>query len=50
MIASVMGTHETKPLLSKYGTYNIVKARFWPWVSGKVLETFQVFAFSLGGV
>jgi len=28
------------PLWSEYGTYKIVKARFWPGLSGQVLTTF----------
>ena len=27
-----------EPISSKYGTHQIVKARFWPWLSGKILR------------
>ena len=27
--------YDGSPLSSKYGTYTTVKARFWPWLSGK---------------
>jgi len=30
-------------LLSEHGTHKTVKARFRPWLSGKVLEPFDVF-------
>ena len=29
-------------LSSEYGTRKTAKARFWPWLSGKVRKTFQV--------
>ena len=34
-------------LSSEYGTRKTVKARFGPWLSGKVDRTFQVALFSL---
>jgi len=30
----------TTAISSEYGTYKTVKASFWPWLTGKVLETF----------
>jgi len=33
-----------RPLLREYGTYKTVKARFWPWLSGK--ETLKHFTLS----
>ena len=30
------------PMLSEHGTYKTVKARLWPWFSGKILEIFSV--------
>jgi len=29
-----------QPLPSEYGTIQTVKARFWPWLPGKVLKIF----------
>ena len=31
------------PLSSEYGTHKTVKARFWPWLSGKSLMPFELF-------
>jgi len=28
--------------LSEYGTHRAVKVGFWPWLSGEVVETFQI--------
>ena len=36
------------PLSSEYGTHKPVKVRFWPWLSGKGLQIFQVVPSSLG--
>jgi len=38
----------SNPLSSEYGTNKTVKARFWPWLSGKVLQPFEVAPVSLG--
>ena len=39
------------PLSREHGTCKTVKASFWPCLSGKVVQTFQVVSFSLvGGV
>jgi hypothetical protein len=33
------GSPVSQPLSSEYGTYKTVKARFWHWISGRVLKT-----------
>ena len=37
-----------RPLSRECGTHKTVKAMFWPWLSGKLLKTFQGVPSSLG--
>ena len=41
VVQAVNGTGQRvyQPLLSEYGTYKTVKARFWPWLSGERTQT-----------
>ena len=41
----VSGHQPRAPVLSEYGTYDTVKARFWPWLSGRSPEDVSSFSF-----